>query len=354
VVAPLALQQKGRPSPCDPAGPDDPPLHTLRLKGDNPRTYRFEGLAHLVRTRRPDWVVIDNDPQSVLGVELALLRRSSGFRLAFLTCENLPFDARSLWRRKGLRGLAAGVFLATCRSIVRPRTDLLLSINSAGADVFRAAGFRRVVQTPLGFPERLFNVDATIRTQVRDRLSLSGPVLAYFGRLVPEKGPHLLIEAMAGLLGREWTLLLDQFQPATAYQKAILARIEQSGMAARVRFVHASHDEVANVMKAADAVVLPSVSTPNWTEQYGRVAPEALASGCLVIATRSGALVDLVADSGVLVPEGDAVALRSAIEAWLDAPGTYPALQGRGARRARDFLSAAAQAMHWDRELRAE
>jgi glycosyltransferase involved in cell wall biosynthesis len=352
LVVPRALDQNGGSSPCDPAGPDDPPLHALPLRGRNPRTYRFSGLSRLIRAQRPDWIVIDNDPQSILGVELALLRARAGFRLAFLTCENLPFGAMSLLRRKGVRGLATSAFLAACRWIVRPRTDLILSINSAGADIFRAARFRRVVQTPLGFPERLFNVDPAARARTRERLGLSGPVLAYFGRLVPEKGPHLLIDALAGLVDHDWTLLLDQFMPADAYQRALLDRLHRSGLGSRVRFVEASHNEVADVMRAADVVVLPSISTPNWVEQYGRVAPEAMASGCLVVAADSGALADLVADSGVLVPEGDTTALRSAIKNCLDQPDSYPAMEGRGAQRARESLSARAQAERWDQELR--
>ena len=177
-------------------------------------------------------------------------------------------------------------------------------------------------------------------------------MLAYFGRLVPEKGPHLLVEALAGLLEREWTLLLDQFMPADGYQRALMSRLTETGMSGRVRFVKANHDEVADIMRAADAVILP-FSTPHWVEQYGRVAPEALASGCLVIASASGALVELVADSGILVPEGDVGALRAAIRSWLDEDGPYPALAGRGAQRARALLSARAQAERWDQELRA-
>jgi hypothetical protein len=44
--------------------------------------------------------------------------------------------------------------------------------------------------------------------------------------------------------------------------------------------------------------------------------------------------------------------LRSAIKNCLDQPDSYPAMEGRGAQRARESLSARAQAERWDQELR--
>jgi glycosyltransferase involved in cell wall biosynthesis len=59
-------------------------------------------------------------------------------------------------------------------------------------------------------------------------------------------------------------------------------------------------------MNAADIVVMPSVSSAVWSEQYGRVAPEAMACGRVVVVSTSGALPEVVGNAAVVVPEGDA------------------------------------------------
>src|SRR5699024_8858578 len=62
-----------------------------------------------------------------------------------------------------------------------------------------------------------------------------------------------------------------------------------------------------------DVLVVPSLPTPGWVEQFGRVAVEAMASGVPVIASRSGALPDVVSGAGLLVEPADAQALRQAL-----------------------------------------
>jgi glycosyltransferase involved in cell wall biosynthesis len=85
-----------------------------------------------------------------------------------------------------------------------------------------------------------------------------------------------------------------------------------------VIFFEADHREIADYMNAADIVAVPSITTPSFKEQYGRVAPEAMACGCLVIASNSGTLPELVKGAGWVFGEGNvselAVLLKEALE----------------------------------------
>ena len=50
---------------------------------------------------------------------------------------------------------------------------------------------------------------------------------------------------------------------------------------------------------------MPSRTLPHLKEQFGRAAVEAMAAGVPVVAYDSGALGEVIGDTGVLVPEGD-------------------------------------------------
>ena len=107
-------------------------------------------------------------------------------------------------------------------------------------------------------------------------------------------------------------------------------------------------------MNAADLVVVPSLSTPNWIEQYGRVVPEALACGCRVIASNSGALPELLGSHGRLVEEADPNGLAHAIAAEIGALASAAGRRTDAADYAAERLSARAQAQLWDRILTPE
>jgi glycosyltransferase involved in cell wall biosynthesis len=75
---------------------------------------------------------------------------------------------------------------------------------------------------------------------------------------------------------------------------------------------------------------VPSVPLASWIEQFGRVVVEAQASGVPVVASASGALPDVVGESGLLVPPDDPVALHAALRRFLDEPGLWARLRESG------------------------
>jgi glycosyltransferase involved in cell wall biosynthesis len=87
-----------------------------------------------------------------------------------------------------------------------------------------------------------------------------------------------------------------------------------------VVYFDASHSEMPNYMNAADVVVLPSISTPKWKEQYGRVIPEAMACAKIVVGSDSGTIPELISDAGFTFPEGDAHKLAEVLRGILNSP----------------------------------
>jgi glycosyltransferase involved in cell wall biosynthesis len=116
--------------------------------------------------------------------------------------------------------------------------------------------------------------------------------------------------------------MMDSFDPASStYHRLVNKMLVEAGISDRVVFINPSHKEIAAYINAADLVVVPSVSTPAWKEQYGRVAAEAMACGRIVIASDSGALPDLLKGYGYLFHEGDTGSLKKILEDLLNDPG---------------------------------
>ncbi len=156
-----------------------------------------------------------------------------------------------------------------------------------------------------------------------------GPVLLCVATLTPRKGHAVLLEALAGLQQRPWTLhCVGSAERDPATTQALHRQIVQLGLQHRVR-LHGEVDAptLQHWYRRADLLVLAS-----YFEGYGMVAAEALTHGLPVIATTAGALPDTVpADAGLQVPPGDAPALRAALARLLD----DPALRARLAAGAR-------------------
>jgi glycosyltransferase involved in cell wall biosynthesis len=345
IVIPEVWHANGKAKPAEPGTDDDPKIHPLPLQGSNPRSYYFRGLSALIGSVGPAIIFADVDPVSRLAFQLGRECQKRGIRLVCLSCENLPFDVPSVVRREGAKAVFAGALKQALGALNRRHVDHVFTISSAGTRIFQAAGFRSVSQIPLGFSSRIFFPDAERREAIRDRLKVSGAVLAYIGRMVPEKGIHLFLDSLRELIDLEWTLLLDHFETQqNSYLEHVASVGREPWIRERVRFIEADHREIADYMRATDIVAMPSISTRKWKEQYGRVAPEAMACGCVVVASDSGTLPELVSDAGVIFPEGDVAALTAAIRGLIQNPVRMRQIGGTAALRARNSLSISSQA----------
>jgi len=333
-------------------GPFPYELTHLPLTGTHGRLQRFENLANLVKAWRPTHVFLDNDPGTVMAWQVATAAKAIGAKAWCMTAENLPPN----YFRDFLEGLAklkpngviGPLITAFIRTMVHPKFDRIFTLSDDGTRVMETLGFKgKVTKVPLGFDPNLFLIqkDEEI-AQTRKKLGLTQTTIAYFGRLTHEKGVHLLLEALRGMLNEPWHLLLDHFSEyRTPYSEKLQGMIENFGLADRVVFFESSHEMMPNFMNAADLVVLPSITTRKWKEQYGRVVPEAMACGKMVIASDSGAIPEILGNRGVIFKEGSVEGLRSALQKCLKIPKETLAKKGCEASfYAKNFLSTSRQA----------
>jgi glycosyltransferase involved in cell wall biosynthesis len=319
IVVPQFLPFPSGIRKADPPQAKDPVIHFLNLEGTNPRIYQFKGLEEILLQANPKIIILDNDPVSRMALQLGKWAKKNNRRLYCISNDNLPLDIFSNISRRGLKALPATIVKRALLSKTRKLLSGVFVINTDGQKIFQKEGYRNVVHMPLGFDPAFFFPDEKSRTEIRAKFGLKGIVIAYFGRLTPEKGIHVLISALQQLKQYEWRLMMDEFDEyASGFHHQIKKQIQDAGLGDRIVFVKPSHFEIPAYMNATDIVVVPSIRIPQWKEQYGRVAAEAMACGKHVIASETGALPELLGGYGDLFEEGNQDQLRDTIKSILE------------------------------------
>ena len=202
----------------------------------------------------------------------------------------------------------------------------------------------RIRVIPNGCDASIFHPGS--RSEARRMLGVApdAQLLAYVGRLVPEKGLNELLDAMGALLGS-----CPQLELAMIGEGPMQPEIaERLNAEPRLRVHMAGAQPPASVarwMAAANLVTLPS-----YSEGHPNVLIEALACGRAVVATDVGGIPEVVDDGcGILVPPRDASALAHALTRALDRDWDEKALSRRFSRDwnavANDTLQACMEAV---------
>jgi glycosyltransferase involved in cell wall biosynthesis len=338
---------------AEPARPNDPPLHVLKMKGKNPRTFRFPEIKKLIASLKPKVVIMESDPVSYMALQLGVICKQHHSNLFALSCENLSFDILPTLRRRGIKSLPTSFVKQALFLIARPLIHTVYTINNDGTALFLEKGFSRVIKIPLGFDPSLFFPNEITRTAIRTKLNLQGPVIAYFGRITEEKGVDILLHALESIKDMRWHFIMDKFDIYTNnYHRHIESLVTKLELRNRITTIDANHFEIADYMNAADVVVIPSISTSIWKEQYGRVAPETMACGKVVIISKSGALPELVQETGLAFDEGNVNQLSSLLVDYLNNPFRYENMSKQASERAVNFLSIYKQADIYEKSFR--
>lgn len=197
---------------------------------------------------------------------------------------------------------------------------------------------QRLVES--GIPERSIQViPNTVRMPETAADPAAGRYVAFAGRLSEEKGADTVIEA-ARLLPRVSFRLAGEGHLLGALRSAAPANVEFVGQLDR--------RNLSRFYEGARMAVVPSV----WHEAFGLVAAEAMAHGLPVIASRMGALPEIVAEheTGVLFNAQDGEQLAEAVDRLWSDPERCRAMGEAGrARVQREYT----RDVYYERLLRA-
>lgn len=295
------------------------PHHTaavpMLFRPDDPHRCLYGTLTFAIPAARPDVIHVEEEPDSLAALQVAAARRllAPRARLVLNTWQNVDRPkGREVWW--------------VLRTALR-QADAVLCANREAEALLGRFGYQGTVRVvpPQGVDLEVF--------YPRRRPAAPGGApftVAYVGRLVPEKGVDLLIDALAETEAACHLVLIG----GGPCRPALEAQVGRRGLEERVRFAGAmSPMELAENLRRADALVLPSRSTPVWKEQFGRALVEAMACGLPVVGSDSGAIPEVVGDAGLIFPEGDASALAACLDRLASSPELCADLCERGRLR---------------------
>ncbi len=296
----------------------------IRFSGYGSRFYYRGNLRAHFQDFQPEIIHLEEEPWSINALQVIRLKRKycPSSRFIFRTSLSIPakqkFGFLPIWIE---------------RQVFR-ETNMAFPLSDNAGRILKQRGYHgEAVPFPNGVDFRLFHKMDVKRLSTS--LGLFGYfVIGYLGRIVESKGLDTLVAA-AARLEIEYRLLIIG---SGEYKADLVGIAEELRIADRIVWIDGMLPEkVPQYVNCMDTVVLPSRTTPDWVEFFGRVLIEGMACEVPVIASDSGEIPHVVGDAGLIFPEGDAVALADRIEQIARNPSFANQLIQRGLKRVKEF-----------------
>ncbi len=284
---------------------------------DDPHRAAWRTVEFGMREFNPDIILAEEEPDSIAALQVAITRSifAPHAKLVLYTWQNVarPLSIpASVVRRHNLR-----------------QADGIICANTAAQRLLTSLGFSGPVALAPSIgvdPDAFYPCDKGPLTQPAKPLRVG-----YAGRLLKEKGVEILLEAITQI---PHFLVEAHIIGSGPHAEALRAKVAELGLQSRVTFVPSVPPAIMrSALCELDALVLPSLSTPYWEEQFGRVIVEAMACGIPVIGSSSGAIPEVIGDAGIVVPENSPKALAGAIADLAHSIDTRLELRARGIKR---------------------
>ncbi|GAG76864.1 unnamed protein product, partial [marine sediment metagenome] len=276
----------------------------------------YQGLPGCLKKIKPDIIDLENEPFNLGTFQVILARNliSPESKIVFHTWQNIfkryPFPFNLV------------------EKFTYQNTDWALAKNEEAEKILRKKGFSKPISilSP-GVDAEQFKKGERKRVALGDKDKF---IIGYIGAIVKQKGVLTLISAVSKLKAKFRLLFIGRGD----YEEAVREKVGQLKLREKTLFLRTvPHREIPDYLASFDVLVLPSLTFPNWKEQFGRVLIEAMSSEIPVIGSNSGEIPRVIAEAGLIFREGDSEDLKEKLELLINNEDLCQELARKGRER---------------------
>lgn len=272
-------------------------------------------LFQLIRRVDPDIIHVEEEPWSLSLFQLSVISKILKKKIIFFTWENI--------RRKhsAARSFVEGVNLNTASGAIAG--------NKEAKHILEDKGFKKptFVLPQLGVDTDFFKKKKEKRKKF---------TIGFIGRLEEQKGIRTLLQAVKEL-NFDFSLMLIGSGPM---KEEIDNLVKENGLFDKVEIIQGvNHGQIPEYLNRMDVLVLPSITTNVWKEQFGHVLIEAMSAEVHVIGSSSGAIPEVVGDAGIIFQEGAFKELAEGLESLKKDKKLQEELSRKGEARVKELFT---------------
>lgn len=251
------------------------------FRNNSSLVFYFPLLKYLLKFK-PDIIHIEEEPWLLASFQIIFLSKLflPKTKIISFTWENIYHDRKFP--------------LSFFESYSLKHSDFMIAGNKDGKEILLKKDFKNKIKV-------LPHIGINLSLYKKRKKKTKKFTVGYVGRLIQEKGLDSLFKAFAGL--KDSSLLIVGDGP---YKKDLMKLAEKLNIKDRVKFTGTvPFEKVPDYMSDMDVLVLPSLTTKNWKEQFAYVILEAMACEVPVVASSSGENPNSIGDAGLIFKEND-------------------------------------------------
>ncbi len=210
----------------------------------------------------------------------------------------------------------------------------IIKENAAGVDLFLpVTNYSAELLREYGVPDKKIKIltPAVQKNKIKyaNNFKFDGDVYLMVNRLVKEKGVYEVVYGWKAYLRdikqkeKKKLVIIGSGKEKRCLEELVVSL----GLKENVIFAGKMlNSEVRSLYTDAKALILGSLVTPLWQEQFGYVLAEAVTAGCPVVCTFSGAIPEVVGKAGLFFSPGNPLELKDRLKD-LDNPEIYLTLK---------------------------
>jgi len=275
--------------------------YPIRFSGYGSRFFYRDNITSHFREFQPNIIHLEEEAWSLNALQTIRLKNKYCPQSRFIFRTSLSVDIKQRF----------GFLPRWIEKKVFNDTDMAFPLSKNGVNILRRRGYTKEVTVfPNGVDLRMFNKIKV--EELRLELGLDQTfVIGYVGRLLGMKGLDTLLEAIAQLNMNCKILLVGRGE----YKPQLEKLADQLVISEKIVWIDGvPPEDVPKYINCMDTLVLPSRTTPDWVEFFGRVLVEAMACQVPVIGSDSGEIPNVIGNAGLTFPEGKAELLANQIQ----------------------------------------